>query len=187
MPFYYAYGWRQLYRRHSDPAGLAPAGAAYPGYDLTSGWPIERQRPEIQTVEEVISRGYLAAPRFEPETALLHDRRGTAWMGLDDVIFQVKRRFEIYHRNLYEIEQSKCEAMNELHAWEAMAARPVNYRQRKALGERLQKLYEEQRVERVAAWKDVSQLKQTLPEAAQQYLSAMRKTDILKRPEGDGW
>jgi hypothetical protein len=53
------------------------------------------------------------------------------------------------------------------------------------MNKRLDKLYNEQRGERINLWRDISKLKLQLPETAQQYLSAYRKTSILEDKEGD--
>ncbi len=49
----------------------------------------------------------------------------------------------------------------------------------------IQDLYEEERTERTSLWKDVSRLKLQIPESAQQYLSAHRKSSILAQDMGD--
>jgi hypothetical protein len=54
-----------------------------------------------------------------------------------------------------------------------------------SLGKRLDKLYSEQREERVNLWRDVSRLRLLLPENAQNYLTAYRKLSILEDSEGD--
>ena len=56
---------------------------------------------------------------------------------------------------------------------------PAGGEQHTLLGRRLEGLYAEQRTERVALWRDISRLRQALPESAEQYLGALRKTDIL--------
>ena len=48
-----------------------------------------------------------------------------------------------------------------------------------------QELYEQMRLERVTLWKDISRLKQSLPEVAQNYLAAYRKVAILEDDGGD--
>ena len=58
-------------------------------------------------------------------------------------------------------------------------------RSKTELRKRLQALYADQRAERVAVWKDISRLRQTLPEAAQSYLSALRKLTVLEDTRGD--
>jgi hypothetical protein len=50
---------------------------------------------------------------------------------------------------------------------------------------RLQELYAEERAERVSAWRDISKLRQLLPESIRQYLSSYRKSQILNDLPGD--
>ena len=134
----------------------------------------------------MIEQGYFAVPNSEPEIAIIHDKKRTAWLGLDDVITQIRQREEIYLQNLYEIELAKCDAINALFTWEAQYGWPANAKEQYVLGKRLQALYADQRAERVTAWKDISRLKQSLPEVAQQYLAAFRKVSILEDTKGDG-
>ena len=80
--------------RQSDPAD----------YDFTSDLSGKKAYFRPQTVEDVIRHGYLSIPKAEPETAILSDKKHTAWLGLDDIIGQVRNRFEVYERNIYELE-----------------------------------------------------------------------------------
>lgn len=147
------------------------------GYDFTGHLPAFH-RP--QTVEQRILRGYLAVPQTEPETAIITDKHRTSWQGLDDIIKQVRHRYEIYDRHIYQIEQGKCYAISGL--WEQEAHRggvPATSKEHYSLTKRLLELYEQERTERVGLWQDVSRLKLLLPETAQQYLSAHRKVSIL--------
>ena len=139
-----------------------------------------------QSVEDVIRSGYLAIPPSDPETALISDRLSTAWLGLDDIISQIKRRYEIYQQNVYEIELGKCSTENSVLA--VIASRgnvALNGREAYSLTKNLNELYEQQRLERVRLWQDVSKLKLLLPENAQSYLSAYRKLSILGDDGGD--
>jgi uncharacterized protein YbgA (DUF1722 family) len=138
-----------------------------------------------QTVEDVITQGYLAMPPSFPETALLTDRAHTAWLGLDDTVHQIRHRLQIYERNTYDIERSKCDLLTHLLQWQNHAGHYANYKLETKLREDLRELYSEQRAERVSAWRDIARLRQTLPEVAQTYLSAQRKIDILDAPTGD--
>ncbi len=97
---------------------------------------------------------------------------------MEDIIGQIRRRQEIYHNNIYDLELAKCAAANSLHEHEAHHG-PADPKVEYALNKRLDKLYSDQRDERVKLWQDVSRLRQTLPETAQQYLSAYRKVSIL--------
>jgi hypothetical protein len=50
----------------------------------------------------------------------------------------------------------------------------------------MQKIYEQQRDERVNLWRDVARLRVEIPEAAQQYLASYRKVSILNDLQGEG-
>jgi hypothetical protein len=86
---------------------------------------------------------------------------------------------------MYGIELGKCAAMNSVHDHEAHHG-PADSRIEYSLNKRLDKLYKDQREERVNLWQDISKLRLLLPENAQQYLSAYRKLSILEDSEGDG-
>ena len=143
-----------------------------------------RAWPKPQTVEDVIRHGYLAVPASEPETALIHDRSHTAWLGLEDVVRQIRRRYEVYQRNLYDIETSKCSVVNSFYAHEAFHG-PANDKVEYSVSKRLDRLYQEQREERINLWRDVSKLRLLLPENAQNYLGASRKLTLLEESGGD--
>lgn len=49
----------------------------------------------------------------------------------------------------------------------------------------LQNLYSQERDERVTLWRDVARLRSQLPEAAQTYLTAHRKLQLLDTPGGE--
>jgi hypothetical protein len=139
-----------------------------------------------QTIEQVIARGYFAAPQTEPELALISDRQHTSWLGLEDAIRLIRSRYEIYERNLYDIEQSKCSAVNALLRRIAESGqKPADSREHYSMNKALQKLYQEEREERVSLWQDIARVRQSLPEVAQLYLAAHRKMEILGDNKGD--
>jgi len=184
VPYFYAAGRFISYdlpRAHGPlEVRFVPASS----YDFTSDLVQRRRYPVPQTVEQVIRRGYLAIPESEPETALISDRKHTAGLGLDDVIGQIRKRYQVYDKNMYELEWSKCEAINCLYRHEGYHGPPdskVEY----SVSKRMNDLYQEQRAERVNLWRDVSRLRLELPENAQQYLSAYRKVSILEDDKGD--
>jgi len=144
-------------------------------YDLTgkSGF------SQAPTVEQIIARGYFRIPKGESATAIISDKKETSWLGLDDIIGQIRHRQEIYLGNMYDLELAKCAAINSLHQHEAHHG-PADARVEYALNKRLDQLYSDQRDERVRLWQDISRLRQTLPETAQQYLTAYRKVSILE-------
>jgi hypothetical protein len=185
VPYFYAAG---RFTSHDLPRAHAPLEVRFvpaASYDFTSDLVQRRDYPRAQTVEQVIRSGYLAIPESEPETALISDKKHTARFGLDDVIGQIRKRYEVYEQNLYELELSKCEAINCLFRHEGYHGPPdskVEY----SVSKRMNELYMEQRAERVNLWRDVSRLRLQLPENAQQYLSAYRKVSILEDDRGDG-
>lgn len=137
-----------------------------------------------QTVDDLIVRGYLAIPTGGPVTVMLADRRHTAWLGLDDAIRQIRSRYEIYERNMHGILYGTTAATNALHTWKAERGW-YSEKQIENLGKALQRLYSEERQERVGLWQDLARIRATVPEAVQTYLSAWRKLALLDDPAGD--
>ena len=187
VPYFYYRGLFLAYdvgrqRRPSNPYG----GVLTP-YDFSSDGRLEQRLVSTMTVEDVVSRGYLAVPPGEPVTAIVTDRAVTSHLGLDDIISQIRKRYEIYQHNLYEIELGKCAAINTIYHHEAYRGGPgtSDSRQHYARHKALAELYEEQRRERADLWRDVSRLRLALPETAQQYLTAYRKLAILESAGGD--
>ena len=171
----YLCGRHQLYR--SAPQSMRSQASAARSFLPMPGTEMDRGP---QTVEQLVDQGYFAVPAHDPETAILHDRKLTSWLGLDDCLGQIRNRLEIYERNMTDIEWGKCYAYNELarHGW------PPSSEQENTFHKRNHDLHALQRDERVAAWKDVSRLRQALPESAHLYLSSLRKLDILNDTGG---
>lgn len=142
-----------------------------------------RRDTPVQTVEDVIARGYLVVRSGEPATAILTDRRDTAWFGLDDAITQIRARHEIYEQNKRDLLYATASATNALHTWKAERGWPSD-RQLDNLQKTLQNLYTQEREERVSLWRDVARIRAELPEAAQTYLTAQRKLQLLNTPGG---
>lgn len=164
-----------------------PPMDGYAQYDFSSDLIPRPDHRSPQTVEQIIRSGYLAVPPSQLETAVLSDKKQTSWLGLDDTIRQIRQRYQVYERNLYEIELAKCSAINT--QFSVVADRggiPSDSRESYRLNKALQKLYERQLDERVDLWKDISRLKQALPEVAQLYLGAYRKLSLLETLKGDG-
>ena len=181
VAYHYLYGQHQLYGS-SQNAVLYPTGPAhYAKKFFSSGTPITKIDEGPQTVEQLVEQGYISLPASDPETALLTDRKHTSWLGLEDVIGQIRQRREIYQKNMTGIEWGKCYAFNEM----VKGGWPASAEQEEAYARCMQDLHAQQRNERVAYWRDISRIKQILPESAQQYLSAFRKTEMLKDTEGD--
>ncbi len=182
----HAYSFRELHG-YEQPrlAGILPVWPKSPWAQEFSDDQSSTANSPRQTIEHVINQGYLSIPDSEPEFALIHDRKDMAQIALDDSVGQIRRRYEIYIVNVQEIELAKCDTINDLFAWEVQNGWPASSEQQYIVTKRLQALYADQRAERVAAWRDIARLRQTLPETAQQYLSAFRKITLLEDTEGD--
>ena len=176
----------ELYLQPSPWTAGTGRGPTRATYDFSSDLVPGRQLRTQRTVEEIVAHGYFAVPPGTLETALISDKRHTSHLGLDSLIRQIRQRYEIFQRNVYEIEWAKCAAMNAVHVREAERGF-VSQTDREfySLSKNLQALYQQQRDERVSLWQDVSRIKQALPEAAQLYLASYRKTSILE-DMGDG-
>ena len=184
IAYFYEPGFAQRYRgnKSSVPGDANSRPAAT--YDFSSDLTGKTGFYHGPTVEQIIVSGYLAIPRGDPVKAIISDKKHTSWLGLDDVISQVRKRHELYQANMYGIELGKCAAMNSVHDHEAHHG-PADSRIEYSLNKRLDKLYKDQRDERVSLWQDISKLRLLLPENAQQYLSAYRKLSILEDYKGD--
>lgn len=186
VPYFYHAG---LFARYLVPA----VGSSRPSGNPTESWydflpeaPAARDFDRIQTIEQVIASGYFAVPQVDPVTAIISDKVHTARIGLDDVIGQIRHRYEIYQGNMYELNQAVCEVHNALFRQLAEHGLLVaNERQQYSATKQVQKLYEFQWGERVNLWRDVSRLRLVLPENAEKYLAAYRKVSILKDDGGD--
>jgi hypothetical protein len=142
--------------------------------------------PRQPTVEDIISRGYFAAPKSDPETAIITDKKHTSKLGLDNVISQIRDRYQIYEANMYQIELGKCYALSSMFSIEAeRGGVRQSSREAYSLDKSLREFYEQQRDERRSLWADVSKLKLLLPEQAQSYLASYRKLSILNDKDGD--
>jgi len=186
VPYFYQAGLYLGQDQPHDQSRRGPPTSAYARYDFSSDLPLWRPLSGPQSVEQIITRGYLSVPASEPEIAMISDKHQTSWLGLEDVISQVRQRRTLYRQNMDEIDQGICEAQNAVFRQEAAQGTPADQGQQYAVSKAVQGLYEQKRFERAKLWQDVSKLRQTLPEAAQQYLSAYRKLSILDDSEGDG-
>jgi len=179
-PYFYQSGKFLLY----DIPHTSSESSYFPrtsGYDFTSDIVHKNDWPKLKTVEDIISSGYFPIPKSEPETAIITDKKHTSKLGLDDMISQIRGRYEIYENNIYQIELGKCYAMNSIFAVEAdRGGVSMNSREAYSLSKSLREFYEQQRDERKSLWSDVSKLKLLLPEQSQSYLSSHRKVSILE-------
>ena len=180
MPYHYQSGKFN----YTKPKPFSSAG--YSTYDFTSKPANRGDQP--QTVEQIIYQGYLSIPTGDPVTAMITDKKHTAWLGLDDAINQIQKRYEIYDKNIEMIELNKCNTMNVfLSHYDKVKPMQVDDRIYYSLNKNIQRLYAQQMDERVNLWRDISRIKQSLPESAQLYLVAVRKTSVLEECKGDGF
>lgn len=179
--YHYQYGRHQQYGRLPAETryGVRPYWHAQPSFSTPPPQPTIDAGP--QTVEDLIQEGFFAAPDRAPEIAGLYDRHQVGWMALDDVLNQIRDRQEVYRRNVLDIQWAQCYAFNEL----ARHGQPAPDEAYVAYDRRMQDLRADQRAERVALWRDVARIRERVPESAQQYLSALRKLQILDDHEGD--
>ena len=184
VAYFYESGTVQKYL-NSTKSPLADLNSTSPStYDFSSDLTGKTRFYHGPTVEQIIASGYLAIPRSDPVEAIISDKKHTSWLGLDDVISQVRKRHELYQTNMYGLELAKCAATNSVHDHEAHHG-PADSRIEYSLNKRLDNLYKDQREERINLWRDTSKLRLLLPENAQQYLSAYRKLSILEDYKGD--
>lgn len=186
VPYFYQSGKFLLYDtpgKKSDSEKFSHTS----GYDFTSDLvPNKTGYLKSQTVEDIILRGYFAIPKSEPETALISDKTHTSKLGLGDIINQIRDRYVIYEKNMYQIEMSKCYAVSSQLAVESSRGGVArDSREAYSLTRTVGELYFQQCEERRHLWADISKLKQTLPEQAQSYLSGYRKIAILEDQTGE--
>ena len=184
VPYFYESGIVQRYLTSTNNAQAGLHSGPPAVYDFSSDLVGQPKFWHPPTVEQIIASGYFAVPKEDPVKAIISDKKHTSWLGLDNIIGQIRSRYELYHRNTYDLELSKCAAINSLHDHEAHHG-PADSRIEYSLNKRLDKLYKDQRDERVSLWQDISKLKLLLPENAQQYLTAYRKFSILEDSKGD--
>lgn len=185
VPYFYASGRFQWYDQPSQNVPGRSNLVRFVTYDFTSDLHRVRAYPIPQTVEDVIRKGYLSVPASELETALISDKKDMSKLGLSDVISQIRNRYSIYERNMYQIELGKCYTISTQLAVESdRGGVCMSSKEAYSLNKNLNEFYEQQREERNRLWADVSKLKLLLPEKAQNYLSSYRKLAILE--EGNG-
>ncbi|MHC4643763.1 MAG: hypothetical protein ACYS32_19135 [Planctomycetota bacterium] len=182
--YFYESGLSKQYRQRQKDLLSGLNYGSTGSYDFSSDLSVRRTLAVPQTVEDIVSNGYFSIPKSKPETAIISDRKNTSWLGLDDIIGQIRNRYKVYENNIYELEKAKCTAINCLfkhRAYHGVTNSKVEY----SVDKRLDGLYSEQREERTNLWRDISRLRLLLPEQAQNYLSAYRKVSILEDKKGD--
>lgn len=185
IPYFYESG---QFLRYNEPVKNRRAQTYFmsSGYNFSSEGSSILDPEQPQTVEQIIYQGYLAIPTGDPVTAMITDKKHTAWLGLDDAINQIRKRYEIYEQNIEMLEENKCNSMNVFLAhYDKVKPMSVDDRIYYSLNKNIQRLYTQQMDERVNLWRDVSRIRQSLPESAQQYLAAVRKNTIMDENTGD--
>ncbi|GMU24936.1 MAG: hypothetical protein AMXMBFR13_50070 [Phycisphaerae bacterium] len=185
VPYFYESGRFLTYPLPSAAGQELTGYRAPPAEDSLRGHSYARGLDRIQTVEDVIMRGYFSVPGGDPVTALISDKKHTSRFGLDDVISQIRNRYVLYNQNMKELDESICEANNGLFRQVAAQGTPADNRQQYSANKAIQGVYEQKRMERQNLWRDVSRLRLALPESAQQYLTAYRKVSALESYRGD--
>ena len=187
VPYFYQRGLHQLYALPSGHSQTKRSLDDATAPDAAGLEAVLKDVDRLQTVEQIIERGYFAVPATDPVTAIIADKQHTSWLGLDDVIGQIRQRYELYERNFYQIQLAKCAAANAIYHHEKYRGPgSADARQHYAKHKAIQDLYAQEGEERVDLWRDVSKLRLLLPESAQGYLSAHRKMAALNAPPGDG-
>ncbi len=131
------------------------------------------------SIDGIVTAGRLAVPGADPILALATDRRLTSFLSLDDAIGQVRRRYEIYARHLDEIEQSRLRMVNAATSWRQPPFW-IPEEDDPDVREAVDRLEQQKREERLSLWRDVSRLRQAIPESAQEYLGAYRRARIMQ-------
>jgi hypothetical protein len=130
--YYYLYGRASP---HADEAlnALYPKNEPqYQVFDFSSDRSSAGLDKPPHSVEQLLTHGYFAVPKGEPELSILQDRKQTSWLSLDDVLSQIHQRTAIYEQNMLELEWAKCYAFNELarQGWPATPEQYATYNRR---------------------------------------------------------
>lgn len=167
----------------SDANGyLLPRGLRSPRYSASAP---DDVNPNLQppttarhSIEDLL-QGIWQRPGLEdPVSGMMSDRRDTHTLELGDVLDQIRERVAIYRQHFAELEQAKLDTKNVRHRWTDPIGR---------LGEvadpdlvsALQDIDAQQRQERLACWKDLASLRQSVPEHWRQYLATVRQHSLL--------
>ncbi|MHC4520286.1 MAG: hypothetical protein ACYTAS_16980, partial [Planctomycetota bacterium] len=101
VAYFYDSGIIQRYLANKSQALIDLNTRPTAPYDFSSDLVGQKGFHQPPTVEQIIARGYLAVARSDPVEAIISDKKDTSWLGLDDVISQIRGRYELYHRNMY--------------------------------------------------------------------------------------
>lgn len=135
------------------------------------------------SVDDLVRTGDLKHLNIYDQNDLFADRRKTSYLALDNIVTQIRRRYEIYDSNIRVLEYSKIKLTEHFYQWpQQFGFWPPG--QREMLSEQMNQLYQKQLDEKVSLWKDVSKLKLMLPQSLNDYLAIKRKSDIYNGGEG---
>lgn len=185
IPYFYESG---QFLRYSGPVKNRPAQTYFisSGYNFSSEDKSVLNPEQPQTVEQIIYQGYLTIPTGDPVTAMITDKKHTAWLGLDDAINLIRQRYDIFQQNIEMLEQNKCNSVNVFLAhYDRVKPMQVDDRIYYSLNKNIQRLYTQQMEERTNLWRDILRIRQSLPESAQRYLAAIRKSTVMDEDTGD--
>ena len=130
------------------------------------------------TIDTIVRRGRLLVPNADPITAPLTDRRYTMSLGLDDAIRQIEQRLELYRLHMAGLTEDELSTRNAAQSWFDITG-IVDGGRDPDLQSQLREIDQRRRDERLSCWRDLSRLRQSLPQWAQDYLGAYRRSQIL--------
>lgn len=125
------------------------------------------------SIEDLLQGVWLPIQSQDPVASMLTDRLNVNTLGLCDVLEQIKERITLYRRHFDELEHAKLDVRNVRKRWTDPMDKIGNLPD-PDLVSAIHELESQQRNERLSCWKDLSSLRQQLPEQWQQYLGAVR-------------
>jgi hypothetical protein len=134
--------------------------------------------PRRPGIEQLLDGVWHSKNANDPAANMLEDRLSIGSFALGDVLRQIRDRLTIYHRHLEELEQAKMQFRTVRKQWLDPQDRFGHLPDPEGVTV-LQGIDAQQRAERLSAWKDISTLRQRLPEHWQGYLSACRQYNLL--------
>lgn len=177
-----AYGIKPLdmrYKTDADGQGQhADTAASNPSKEL------DLRRPQ-HSIEDLLQGVWRPTGSPDMVAGLFHDRLQAQTLELSDVLEQIKQRLDIYQKHFDELEQAKLDVTNVRHHWldpirrNGVATDPD-------LVSAIEDFNAQQRQERLSCWKDLSSLRQQVPEHWRQYLNAARQYHLIDAQELGG-
>lgn len=134
--------------------------------------------PRRPGIEQLLDGVWHSGSSTDPAASMLEDRLSVGSFALGDVLRQIRDRLVIYHRHLDELEQAKMQFRTVRKQWLDPQDRFGHLPDPEGVTV-LQGIDAQQRAERLSAWKDLSALRQRLPEHWQGYLSAWRQYELI--------